>query len=141
MADTKIKASGACQCGNVTVSVNGPALRMAQCHCRDCQKASGTGHMSLVFMKQEDVEMSGDTKSYDCTTDSGNTSSRLFCPNCGSRVGGTNTGRPGLIGLPIGLFDDRSWFDPGAVVYSRTRDEWDITSTDIPNFETMPPPA
>jgi len=141
MADNEIKASGSCQCGKVTIAVKGPALRMAQCHCRDCQKASGTGHMSLVFMMDDDVEIQGELSEFDCTTDSGNTSTRSFCPTCGSRICGRNSARAGVVGIPIGLFDDRSWFKPGAVVYSRTRDAWDITDTDIPNFETMPPPA
>jgi hypothetical protein len=26
------------------------------------------------------------------------------------------------------------------VVYCKERAEWDVTSTDIPNFEAMPPP-
>ncbi len=28
---------------------------MGQCHCKDCQRASGTGHMSLARFKREDV--------------------------------------------------------------------------------------
>lgn len=127
-------------CGAIQVAVDGPAMRMAACHCRDCQKASGTGHMSLVFMPEEYVTISGDAAGYASTTDSGNTYTRNFCPTCGSRVFGRNSLRPGVVAIPVGIFEERSWFKPDAVVYCRNRDDWDVTDTDVPNFEAMPPP-
>jgi len=38
-------AKGHCLCGAVSYTINANLLRMAQCHCKDCQRASGTGHM------------------------------------------------------------------------------------------------
>ncbi len=139
MSDNKIKAQGDCLCGAIKVSVDGPVERMAQCHCRDCQRSSGTGHMSLIFLSEEGVTISGDATGYASTTDSGNTNTRYFCPTCGSRVYGTNTLRPGMVAIPVGIFEDRSWFKPDVVVYSRNRDEWDISDDSTPSFEAMPP--
>ena len=34
-----------------------------------------------------------------------------------------------------------SWFNPQAVLYTRSRPVWDITTDGVPNFEAMPPPA
>lgn len=141
MSQEKIHAQGGCQCGAISVTVDGPPLRMAQCHCRDCQRASGTGHMSLLFIAEEFVTIKGEATGYDTITDSGNTSTRCFCPTCGSRVFGRNSARPGVLAIPVGIFEDRSWFSPHAVVYTRSRDEWDVTNESIPNFDMMPPPA
>ncbi len=141
MQDKQIKAQGDCLCGAIKVAIDGPAIRMAQCHCRDCQRSSGTGHMSLVFLSEDSVSISGDATGYATTTDSGNTSTRYFCPTCGSRVFGKNSARPGFVAIPVGIIEDRSWFKPDAVVFSRNRDEWDASDTTAPNFEAMPPPA
>ncbi len=136
----KIFATGGCRCGAVTINITNEPKMSAQCHCRDCQKASGTGHLPLAFFAEDDVTITGETKGYATTTDSGNTSTRHFCPECGSRLFGKNTGRPGMTAIPVGCLDDHSWFKPGAVVYTKRREDWDMTSRDIPNFEEMPPP-
>jgi len=140
MPSTK-SATGKCLCGAVSYTINSDEpLRMAQCHCKDCQRASGGGHMSLAFFKADDVEIKGETMSYGAIAESGNTNTRHFCPKCGSRVYGENSARPGLIGISVGCVDDNSWFEPAAIVYAKDRPNWDQTSTEIPNFETMPPP-
>ncbi|MGI9382649.1 MAG: GFA family protein [Methyloligellaceae bacterium] len=133
-------ATGHCLCGAVSYTINSEPMRMAQCHCKDCQRASGTGHMSLAFFKADDVEIKGETASYSATADSGNINTRHFCPNCGSRIFGENSARPGMVGISVGCVDDHDWFAAQAVVYAGNRPGWDLTSEDIPNFETMPPP-
>ena len=96
--------------------------------------------MSLVFFKKDDVAILGKTASYPSTADSGNINTRHFCPTCGSRVYGENSGRPGVIGIAVGCLDQNDWFSAEAVVYTKGRAAWDKTPEDVPNFERMPPP-
>jgi len=131
---------GQCLCGSVSYSVSGAPARMAQCHCKDCQRATGTGHASIAFFMEEQVDISGETTRHDTTADSGNTNSRYFCPTCGCRMFTTNSGRAGVMGVLAGSADDNDWFEPGAVVYCKDRPAWDITTSEIPNFDAMPPP-
>jgi hypothetical protein len=133
-------AKGHCLCGAVSYIINAIPIRMAQCHCKDCQRASGTGHMSLAFFKKDDVAIQGKTASYPSTAESGNINTRHFCPICGSRVYGENSGRPGVVGIAVGCLDKNDWFSAQAVVYTKNRPAWDETSKDVPNFERMPPP-
>jgi hypothetical protein len=133
-------AQGRCLCGAVSFSVKTKPMRMAQCHCKDCQRASGTGHMSLAFFKTDDVDLRGRTASYASTADSGNINTRHFCPTCGARIYGENSARPGVIGVAVGCIDSNDWFAPQAVVYTTHRAAWDVTAKDVPNFERMPPP-
>lgn len=133
-------AKGECRCGAISYIITGKPKTMAQCHCTDCQKATGTGHMSLGFFSRGDVVISGEAKGYMVTTDNGNQSTRFFCPTCGSRLYGLNSGRPDSITIAVGSLDNHSWFSPNAVVYTKHRNDWDITRTDIPNFDEMPPP-
>ena len=135
-----ILSTGQCLCGNVKYTLTGQPLRMAQCHCKDCQRASGTGHMSLAFFTDEQVQVTGNLASYGVTADSGNTNTRHFCPDCGSRLFGTNSAKAGIRGVAIGCVDNHDWFEPGAIVYCKDRAAWDITSDEVPNFDAMPPP-
>ncbi len=135
-----VNATGQCLCGAVHFKVAGPPIWMAQCHCRDCQRASGTGHMSNAIFKLADVEIVGETASYASEADSGATLMRHFCLTCGSRLFSVNSARPWLIIMAVGAFDDTRWFKPQIVLYTKSREAWDHTTDQVPNFEGMPPP-
>ena len=134
-------ATGHCLCGAVTYTIRGEPVGMGQCHCKDCQRASGTGHMSIARFKREDVVISGQTTSYASVAESGNTNTRHFCPVCGSRVFGENSARPGMVNISVGCVNDNNWYSPQMVVYAKDRPIWDVTSKEIPNFERMPTAA
>ena len=133
-------ATGHCLCGAVTMRIKSQPIGMAQCHCKGCQRASGGGHMALAFFKRDDAEITGETRSFGVQADSGNINTRHFCPQCGGRLFGENSARPGLIGISVGALDDNSWFRAQRVVYAKDRPAWDMTPTDVPNFDMMPPP-
>ncbi|MGB1110685.1 MAG: GFA family protein [Gammaproteobacteria bacterium] len=133
-------ASGHCLCGAVSYTIKSEPVRMAQCHCVDCQRASGGGHMSLAFFKEEDMEISGELKSFAVTGDIGALNTRYFCPECGSRLFGSNSAVPGVRAVTAGTMDDSSWFKPGVVIYTDRQPAWDCRNPDIPNFPEGPPP-
>ncbi|HUS96995.1 MAG TPA: GFA family protein [Hyphomicrobiaceae bacterium] len=133
-------ARGHCLCGAVSFTTKAAPVASGQCHCKDCQRASGAGHMSLAFFNREDVEVKGETASYAVKADSGNTNTRHFCPKCGGRLFGENSARAGFLAISAGALDDNSWFAPQRVVYVKDRPVWDNTTTSVPNFEIMPPP-
>ena len=123
-------ATGQCLCGSVRFIAKAKPVRMAQCHCRDCQRVSGAGHTSNALFEAADVQVTGETSSYAVTADSGNTFTRHFA---------LNSGRPGKIILTAGAFDDSRWFSPQVVLYARSRHDWDSAGDGVPCFEAMPP--
>lgn len=132
-------AAGQCLCGEVNFSIFSEPLRMAQCHCDDCQKITGTGHVSIAFFKEDDVHIKGETKSYGSITDSGSTITRYFCPTCGSRLFGINSASEKIIGVSVGTLDDSTWFKPEVIVYNKRKPIWDFMDESVPTFEGMPP--
>ncbi len=132
-------ATGSCLCGNVNYSITEKPLFSGQCHCIDCQKSSGTGHMSLAFFHKEDVTMKGETSFYTTVADNGAEVTRHFCPDCGSRIFGTNTAFTTMMAISAGSFDDHSWFKADRIVYNKRKPEWDFMDESIPAFEEMPP--
>jgi hypothetical protein len=131
--------NGRCQCGAVSFTLAAPPIAMGQCHCKDCQRATGTGHISVARFNRSDVTIEGQTKTFAVTADSGNINTRHFCPDCGSRLFGENSAFPGMINVTAGSVDDNSWFSPQRVLYTKVRPAWDMTTEEVPNYAGMPP--
>ena len=134
-------ATGSCRCGAITLTIHDKPKMMVQCHCLDCQKATGTGHTSNAYFAKEDVDIQGKATGYTVVADSGNEMTRYFCPKCGGRMYGHNSEKPDLISIQVGCLEDQSWFSPQVVLFASRRHDWDITSDEIPNFQQMPPPS
>lgn len=130
--------TGQCHCGQIKFTVEGEPLRMAQCHCNACRRISGTGHAVNVFFKTSQVSITGETKKYEMTADSGNTRYRHFCPNCGSRMFSAGPNNPEITGIAAGVFDNSDWFKPNMIVYHAERPVWDVVDPEIATHEAMP---
>ena len=132
-------AKGQCLCGDISYVISSAPVRMGQCHCEDCRKSTGTGHASNAFFEKDSISIEGEASSYDSNTDTGSIITRYFCPNCGSRLFGTSNVATNIMSVSAGSFDNSSWFKANAIVYNKSRPEWDIMAKDIPTFEEMPP--
>jgi len=97
---------GGCFCGAIryTVSVSIAELRM--CHCRDCQKSTGTGGSVNALIKSDTIKITqGTPKRYSVTADSGRTLHRFFCGDCGSPLFSRRELTPENSALRIGTLD------------------------------------
>jgi hypothetical protein len=134
--------TGGCLCGAVRYEARGEPLFAVYCHCRDCQRASGSGHVPVMGVPKELFTASGATTSYTAAAMNGRKSVRHFCPTCGSLLFGTSDAAPDAVSVYVGTLDDSSLFQPTAVMFTRDRADWDATAGDLPEFHTMPqPPA
>lgn len=125
-------ATGHCQCGAVSFTVQGEPQRMAQCHCDDCRRTTGTGHNAQAFFDKGAVSITGETRTYQNLADSGSARTRHFCPVCGSRLFSENSRAPDTIGISAGAFDLSDWFKPAMIVYFAKRPVWDAVDPAIP---------
>ena len=63
------------------------AIGLAVCHCRECQRQSGSAFgMSLAVPHRAFRLVSGALKSFEAVCDSGRTKTCAFCPECGTRI-------------------------------------------------------
>jgi len=102
--------TGGCSCGAVRYECSIEPVFTANCHCRDCQRASGGGFVSVLAVPRDALKISGEVKYYDVKGDSGNLVSRGFCPNCGSRLFARPAAAPTVIGIMAGSLDDSGWY-------------------------------
>ena len=108
------------------------------CHCRDCQRASGGPFCSAFALPADALRITGTVKYFDVETDSGNTSSRGFCPECGARLFGTSTGMPGLMTVAAGSMDDPARFTPTMDIFTASAQPWDHMDPELAKFPNMP---
>ena len=131
--------TGGCLCGAIRYEAQGEPLFTVHCHCRDCQRASGTGHVPVMGMPKSLFRVIGETKSYAVTGGSGLRAIRHFCPVCGSLLFGTAEAAPHAVTIYVGSLDDLSVFKPQLVQFTRNRPAWDKIAASIPEFDTAPP--
>ena len=126
-----------CACGAVAVTARGMVRSMFQCACEDCQRASGGGHASIAIFNASDVTITGETRSFTTTANSGATMTRRFCPNCGTPIAGQSGRAADKLNLPVGLFGaDTGWFTPNQLIFARSHRDWDMIAAELPQHGT-----
>lgn len=136
---TAERRKGSCQCGSVTYDVPGQPKAVAKCHCRMCQKSTGSGTMTAVGYLVGDVNVHGETKTFTYTADSGNNVATTFCPNCGTTIAMATPRFAGIVLIRAGTLDDSAGISPQFEVYMSRRPAWDHETPGIPQFPEMPP--
>ena len=131
---------GGCACGAIRYAIAAEPMFMNDCQCRDCQRASGTGHGSyLTFADRTQVELQGEAAQWEMVGDSGNAKRRAFCPTCGAPVYMTFAAMPDLFTVHAASLDDPGRYAPQATTYASRGHAWDRLDPSVPAFERMPP--
>jgi hypothetical protein len=117
--------TGGCACGRVRYRALAAPLLMLKCHCRDCQRASGTGYAAIMAMQRDAVEIAGELRFHRTRGDDGSHVERGFCPSCGSPVANRLERLPGMIGLIAGSLDDPTLFRPAFDSFIASAPHWD----------------
>lgn len=98
--------SGGCLCGAIRYTVSVPITELRACHCRDCQKSTGTGGSVNAMIPSAALQITqGTPKRHSVTADSGRTLHRFFCGDCGSPLFSRRELTPQNSGLRIGTLD------------------------------------
>ena len=131
--------TGGCACGAIRYECTAEPLYMGNCHCRDCQRATGSAYFPAVGMSTTAIRFTKGTPAvYEKLADSGNTMRRMFCAQCGSPMFLTNSARADLIVLYAGSLDDPSWVRPARDIYTESAQPWDHLDPALPKFPGMP---
>ena len=118
-------ASGGCLCGQCRYQSTSTARYVVKCYCRDCQSASGGGHMPQAAYTAADVDLTGPVTRYLSTADSGNALEFTFCSTCGSPLAKTTSGAPDTIYFTLGTHDDASALSINHTPFEDARQPWD----------------
>ena len=130
--------TGGCLCVRVRYTVTGEPAFSGLCHCRNCQRYTGSAFETLIAFPAASVSVQGELKTYDDAGDSGQPVHRRFCPNCGSGVVNGVDALPGVTIVLAGTLDDPAAFKPTMDVYWSSAQPWVHTSGERARFPKMP---
>jgi hypothetical protein len=123
-----------CSCGSLRLSAEGQPQAVVACHCIDCQRRTGSVFGVGAYYPKEQVQISGEARSFVRPTDAGHEFTTNFCPNCGSSVYWASGKNPGLIGVAVGAFADRSFPAPVRSVWEQSMHPWATVSVASQHF-------
>jgi hypothetical protein len=130
------KLSGGCACGAVRYQGEADPVAMFNCHCRDCQRASGSAYAAVVLVPKAAIQINGEPRYHRIIADSGSGIERGFCPNCGSQVLLLAEHNPDVLILQAGCLDDPSVHRPARDIFTASAQPWDHMDPSIPKFAT-----
>ena len=130
---------GGCQCGAVRYRITASPLTVYNCHCRDCQRASGGTHTISMPTPREHLErLSGELMAFDKSADSGRVVRMLGCAICGTKLWNEPLASPAMLVVKSGTLDDPSWAVPIGNIWTDSALPWvDIDVTQV-NFPGQP---
>ena len=132
-------AEGGCLCGKIRFRFEREsAISAHHCHCSDCQKSSGTGKATIVFVPDSEVDTQGELKWYTVTGTAGNNVSRGFCGNCGSQLMSLIEESPTLRIIKAGSLDDSSWLKVTSSFWAQTATQWSPVDQSCPSVPQNP---
>jgi hypothetical protein len=130
--------TGGCLCGRVRYTLTGEAAFAGLCHCRNCQRYTGSTFEAVTVYPSAAVNVQGELKTYNDTGDSGKTVYRRFCPNCGSGVLAEAEAMPDLTIVLAGTLDDSTTYAPAMEIYCSSAQPWFHASAERQRFPKMP---
>lgn len=129
---------GGCLCGEIRYEILGEPMFVSQCCCKDCQKATGTGHTTIIGIRGDQLQMSGTPKTFTNAGDSGGSVTRHFCGTCAGRLYTTGDMPGDMKIVQAGSLDDPNQVTPVNAIYVKDKPVWDMLDPNIPHFEGMP---
>ena len=131
---------GECLCGQLKCEFNQDQVASAHhCHCKDCQKITGSGKATIVILPTEALTIEGEYKTYTVTGTDGSTVTRGFCPTCGSQMLSYVEEMPTLRFIKAGTLSDSSWVTIDSSFWRTTAQPWSQVDERSEAFEKNPP--
>jgi hypothetical protein len=109
--------TGRCLCGQIRYTANADPAIVAVCHCKNCQKQTGTAFSLIVGIPRSTISIQGKLKTFGDIGGSGQVVERNFRPECGSPIISDVAVMPELTFIKAGTLDDTSWLDPKMHIY------------------------
>ena len=120
----QMERTAQCLCGSLRAIASGEPQFNNICHCRSCQRRTGSVvHAGAYFLK-EHVRCEGVSKTYIHRSESGRGVHLHFCPECGTTVYFFAERAPSLCGIAVGCFADPDFPAPSFSVWEESLHPW-----------------
>lgn len=135
----KFPCEGGCACGAVRYRLLEDPLELHVCHCRDCQRVTGSAFvMSMVIQRRSLELLRGSSERISFVTPEGISRREHRCPSCSSRLWSEPARFPDLLTLRPGTLDEQDWIQPIAHIWTSSAQPWVTIPEDVLRYEKHP---
>ena len=128
--------TGSCGCGKVTYKMTTNPMFVHCCHCKECQRQTGSAYVLNAIIEADRVTLQGETTEHTLPTPSGKGQVITRCANCGTAVFSSYLVRLGKLKyIRVGTLDDPSQCPPDVQIFTSSKQPWVPLNTEIPSFE------
>jgi hypothetical protein len=127
---------GGCTCGSVRYRLNAAPMMVHCCHCRWCQRETGSGFVINAIVETSNLEVTGETVMVDTPSASGKGQKIMRCPKCHVALWSHYARRgTALAFVRVGTFGDPSAVQPDVHIFISTKLPWVRIPQDAKAFE------
>lgn len=127
---------GGCACGTVRYRLNSAPMFVNCCHCRDCQRQTGSAFVINALIETDRIVLlAGAAEPVPVPTDSGRPHDVHRCPACRTALWSDYGHRVGLRFLRVGTLDNPAALPPDAHIFTRSKLPWIGLPDNVPAFD------
>jgi hypothetical protein len=137
---TETTFEGGCSCSKLRYRMNTSPLIVHACHCRQCQRVTGSAFVMNALIEKTQVEiLTGTISEYNFP----NTfHTAYFCPECATYVWSQYKTR-GIFDdcwfIRVGTLDEPDRLPPDVHIFTESKQPWVKIPKEIPNFNEFYP--
>ncbi len=127
---------GGCFCGAVRYRLASPPMFVHCCHCKDCQRQTGSAFVINAIIETARIErLLGEPVAVTMATDSSRPHDIYRCPKCQTAVWSDYGRRPAIRFVRVGTLDEPSRLPPDVHIFTRSKIPWVRLPESVPAFE------
>ncbi|HMR75380.1 MAG TPA: GFA family protein [Polyangiaceae bacterium] len=125
---------GGCSCRQVRFRMTSPPLFVHCCHCRWCQRESGSAFALNALIEADRVELLvGDVQVTDTPSESGKGQRISRCPRCRVALWSNYGGAGDVVRfVRVGTLDQPDRFPPSIHIYTESKQPWVVLPEGVP---------
>jgi hypothetical protein len=125
-----------CSCGAVRFRMKSAPMFVHCCHCKDCQRQTGSAFVLNALIEADRVEiLSGEPEPVTMPTESGLPHDIYRCPKCRIAVWSTYGGRTKIRFVRVGTLERPAALPPDVHIYTRSKLPWVTLPAGVPAFD------
>ena len=127
---------GRCACGAVRYALASPPMFVHCCHCRDCQRQTGSAFVLNALIEPDRIaQEGGEIDAVAVPTDSGRPHRIFRCTQCKTALWSEYGGVAKLRFVRIGTLENPAALSPDVHIYTRSKLPWVTLPAGVPAFE------
>ena len=131
-------AEGGCLCGRLRYRVSGAPQTVNCCHCRDCQRLTGSAFAVNAVYPAAQVEALGDGWAARDVSEDADGGRSWRCAACGTLLFSDHRLFPDDRFVRVGTLDEGDRLAPSAHYFVRSKHPWVVLPEGLPAWNTLP---